>query len=1822
VALPWELDAPVESAPVAQTPPATPWQNDAPVQGAAPALPEEPPNPSIMRQVGLTGRAIAGGAGQVLDMVNNAGAAAVNIPAMIGHRLFVGNDPSYQGPLPLGAYERATTGAADAAGLPQPANQTERDVQTIGSNIAAAAIPGGGVRVAAGRMLSKAPEAIKSIGAMLAEGLTASPAADVAVGAGAGAGQVAGEHQIGGEYGGAIGQVGGMVLTALAHGAGSATLAALRPPPAANRAASGIKADAPITPEEAAGAFTSEDIQAVAHANGITDPADPRMGQLQDVLTKRRAAEADPLVAAQQRADVAPPPTPNSQAGNWTPAQGVQQLEPAITAQVDAEIAGGLSPSRPGMSADQFRQEEIARRVRGALGLEPAETPATIQVGPSGMATPLDAEGRMTPEARGTTQGILAAGDTRAAIDANATEAFRLAELQRQHGQIGNPETSRPADYRSLSTRQSEVQAPRTEAEPNFGHTSGTNDMPPVVPAEIAPTATPGIRPAADGEAPKWIKPDETPKPTEPTPEPPKPVDGGGGGVAATAPADAPLASAEPNPHADIWRQELAGAQADVARHEADMDTMAQRSANAQRAVSQLEGQNAHLGKAAQRNLGPIVAARAELANSRRALSAKAQLAEAARGRAGLAQRMIDEASQGQIPTARTTYADPSANRGVALPKAPRKPESLFDAIRFLGGIKDTGGELRAMDLNKGNPGIINNPSGMSLDKMSIALHERGFLQDGPDLTGANGGERGDLEGRLLDQIHQHSTQGPVYPVDRSAGYHADLEAHDAHVARMNEVATDLGISLEGLRGLSVGQLHDLMAERMSLADAGRLSDESAAGIHGDIELLSEQHVDDLKALHDALASDPNYDNPVTLEDINREWDEWSRSLASGYGGEDGATGTAGSGRRDGQPEGQGNRPEDRGQLQADPGGGQDGGRQGSGAGADAASGQPGQSGLWADNRDAPAGQRPAGQDGRRGRVDSSQGEIPGTEGSTRQAVQARDAAPNRGNGPQSDMSAFDMFDPHARDQASLPGVAETHVTEAGTGAEHIAGLAEAAAKAADDSPRGLPLYSNPIFDPAAWKFLFGPVDRAVIRPFVEEWIRTGKAWRDDAVAAKERDARLPRNTTGLTPAAIEGRMPAATRGLGSFLRAALYSDNSAMRAMSDRLPQGPASDAAHKFLDLFHARAGVAGDVGKTFHEGVSARTNQQLNKLGDILGKFADAPAAMKQIVRMVQNPRTIRAGTPMGDAAKGITGWLGEHLDYLQKNGVEVNAIRGGYFPRRLDIPAVWRNPQGFTDAAERAYRAAGSQDAKGEARAWLDAIKSGTLDTEGPLNGRVLSKIADQHLADFMVTDPRKVLVGYASGAAHRGELSRIMGPNARALADLKAGLQKGGADAALPRFVDYMNTQTGQATNKVNPQIQKGLGWMRLMGTMGLMDKATLTSLTEVFAAPARSGRLVDLYHQSANMVRYWRGAESSARLSALAEDLGTMTSHLGGSFAASRWVGEAGSELQASLSQKYFRMIGLEQWSHGMNVGATGVADTFLSRMAKDLGAAGRPGREANFSLSELGVAAKDAPAFSAWLKGLPPGGMTTDALKAAPPRMGDLYRTAVFRFTRQVHMQPTAATKPRWASTPLGALAFHLSGYAYAVHENVVMRAIRMAQDGDLTGADKMAMAGKISLALLAAVPAQAILGEIRSQVFDSQASRDSFYKDRWPELAVQRSGILGGIDPWLQILTGLRYHRDLGTSMAGPAGGRLLSAAQIGLNYAQGSQHTTGESRKATQAAYDALFRPAAAVALSRLPLPVAAVAQQVLGAGGVREAATSSIGGPAPPPRHFHK
>jgi hypothetical protein len=364
----------------------------APTGGFDPNAPFEVVQPAAAPADSL-GRRFAMGVGGVIsgaiDTLRNPAAAIANIPSVavntIAGREVVPEPFRYN----LGRE------IADTAGLPRPVTPTERIVDSAVQGGAGMIGPMGLARAA------QAPGAFmqppRTVGQAVTGAFANNPGTDLAAGA------------VGGAAGGAIEQAGGNVVGQVAGDvAGNIITAAIIAAVARRRGLmpESVRPES-ITPEETAAAWRDPDVQRVAEANGITDPTDPRVPQLEGRLDAARAAEA-------QRGAVAPAVT-------------AEDLRVAREA-----VEQGASPSTVAPPVRQPVPETVALpdqtaaipRVQTADGARVSEPPLRGTADPN--AVPFD-PARLRSE------------------DTAAEQAFRLAEAQRQRATAPNTRDTQPA---------------------------------------------------------------------------------------------------------------------------------------------------------------------------------------------------------------------------------------------------------------------------------------------------------------------------------------------------------------------------------------------------------------------------------------------------------------------------------------------------------------------------------------------------------------------------------------------------------------------------------------------------------------------------------------------------------------------------------------------------------------------------------------------------------------------------------------------------------------------------------------------------------------------------------------------------------------------------------------------------------------------------------------------------------------------------------------------------------------------------------------------------------------------------------------------------------------------------------------------------------------------------------------------------------------------------------------------------------------------------------------------------------------------------------
>ncbi len=675
---------------------------------------------------------------------------------------------------------------------------------------------------------------------------------------------------------------------------------------------------------------------------------------------------------------------------------------------------------------------------------------------------------------------------------------------------------------------------------------------------------------------------------------------------------------------------------------------------------------------------------------------------------------------------------------------------------------------------------------------------------------------------------------------------------------------------------------------------------------------------------------------------------------------------------------------------------------------------------------------------------------------------------------------------------------------------------------------------------------------------------------------------------------------------------------------------------------DMFHATAGRGDGVGQTFDEAVQARNNPRLQEVDRIVSALRDAGLSkldqQERVMRLVENPRAKRSGE-LGRIAGRIEAFLKEELDYLRKAGVEVGEVRDGYFPREADSGKAAADPDGFIRAATRAYKAMGARDAdaKAQAEAYWESVVYGASGKPGaPRQGsqtpsfvqsRQFTKAAAEHLAAYRVKDIDAVLSQYVMRATRRGEIARRFGDNWKDWADIETRIKREDPDAGaiLPLVRDRVALSAGVNLHGMGAAMQHSLSGLRTWTTLATLPKAAMSSVGELVIAPWRGttgslpgdlgASLMNLWAHLGNFTQTVTGMGRSEKLQAafeMAEDIGIIAGTGHNSLMAARFAGgDPVGRVQSEVLASFFRRNLLEGLTNYTRVTSMRQGQVFLRRVAKQME---RHPERSGYFLRELGVARGDEAAFAAYVRSL---GDDLPSSAALSGRHAQAYRTALQRFTDQTVMRPSASTKPKYASHPLGAVIFQLQAFAYSFQKNVLNRQARLLASKDLSYADKLAFSAGALPAVALLVGVQGMMRDIRDALYDPDV-RERKTPAAHLEGAVSQAGLFGIADPYLQSLTGIRYQRNPLASFMGPAASGLaestMALSQGALN---NSDNTNTGERNLAQATYDWLIEPAGQALLTAAPGgPVTgklASAATIYGLPKGRDTFTDTLAGP---------
>lgn len=672
---------------------------------------------------------------------------------------------------------------------------------------------------------------------------------------------------------------------------------------------------------------------------------------------------------------------------------------------------------------------------------------------------------------------------------------------------------------------------------------------------------------------------------------------------------------------------------------------------------------------------------------------------------------------------------------------------------------------------------------------------------------------------------------------------------------------------------------------------------------------------------------------------------------------------------------------------------------------------------------------------------------------------------------------------------------------------------------------------------------------------------------------------------------------------------------------------RGADSPTFKRILDQTFARAGTGEGTGRTFDEAYDARVKRQLNKVDDISDAMKAANVTDEQVWRQVTN-QAARQGQ-VGKIAKMVEDFFGESLKYQRDAGADIGESKN-YFRRIVDRNKAYEQRAKFVDQAAKVYtedQGLSAVDAKKAAEAYWHRVvygvegrpgMPGRSGTEKFAREREFGPAAEKHLGDFYRKDIIGTLAEYATQSARRAEIARLWGDNFSRWTELESAMKKEGVGDALPQLRDYVEMIAGVKQFDVSKIERIASSWSRTWFSLGSLTWATMTSLPELVMPVVRANMDVKVawngyigYLKEALKAAPGRDANYFRRLN---EDIGLVAGAHYGALSAQRFGTEsAPGSYQSRAIEKFFARNLLEPLTNFNRDLSTAIAEPFI---AKQAGRAFKGDKLAARELADLGVDAAAVKEFSTWVNGMKGKAPSFADLQAAG-KNGDLYMLALQRFSDQSVMRPTAATKAKGANNPgVIGLLYHLQSFNYAYSKNVLGRAKNRVMGEDVSGMDRMRY-GLQALSGMAMITAlQYALGEARDSSAEALTGKKkdvTYTPAAKVERALSRAGAFGVADPYLQMLSGVRYQRPISSAAGGPVIGTGFDMAQTGVNmWLNNSENTNSAERRFARNLYRYGVEPGVNLALTSLPINPATALVTMVALPAMRESFVDDLAG----------
>lgn len=504
--------------------------------------------------------------------------------------------------------------------------------------------------------------------------------------------------------------------------------------------------------------------------------------------------------------------------------------------------------------------------------------------------------------------------------------------------------------------------------------------------------------------------------------------------------------------------------------------------------------------------------------------------------------------------------------------------------------------------------------------------------------------------------------------------------------------------------------------------------------------------------------------------------------------------------------------------------------------------------------------------------------------------------------------------------------------------------------------------------------------------------------------------------------------------------------------------------------------------------------------------------------------------------------------------------------------------------------------------------------GNAPASGFTKKRELPAEADKLMADFYQGNPVTLIHDFIGAAARRAEWTRRVGENGEKLNNMVEAAIKAGADSRDVEEIRHsINVLAGRVSNNGESFVHTVYGWFYTFTTMFLLKLAPLASLAEPMVAGLKTGRMRDSIRGLGLLLSQARKTGSAQDRRELARVIGLTRSAMNETVLQNRYGGELDpSQTQARLMSSFFQSIGLTGLTNASRHAMLPIGADHIRRMLM-IDAGRRKGffevnaKAANEELNDLGIPKEHREALLDWLDSMDGRLPTVEDLIGVD---GDYFNPAaaiwgpaLLQFVDTAIQNTRKFDRPGAALRPGMGLIYGITGFIFSFHRNVLGRMLKQGVDARRPGegraratvrqaAGAARNVARYSLPIGTLIAGHTLASIFRDFLFAPDGWEDAEEEDELTEWllsrAWSRTGLMGAWDIPYNLITGLRYDRDLASAGVGPHIGVPLQAAQKFGNiwFGRNSENTNTTENRGLDAVASLVLTGFGNMAISAIP------------------------------------